>query len=71
MPRSIDGSSPAGTAEADEGERFVLERQKEARRVAEQSWPSFFKSLALRTLLVIVLVLAAFWCLRLFSVLGR
>jgi hypothetical protein len=64
MPGPVDGSSPAGDAEVDAGDENVLERQKAARRLAEQSWREFFISLGIRTIVVLVVVLALFWLLK-------
>ncbi len=66
MPRSLDGSSPAGDAEVDAGEELVLERHGQARRLAEMSWREFFVSLGIRTLVVIGIVLSVFLLLKLF-----
>jgi hypothetical protein len=60
----VDGAQVDG-AQVGGGEEQVLERQLSARRVAEQTWPEFFRSLAIRTVVTIALVLAVFFVLKL------
>jgi hypothetical protein len=65
MPASDDGLSPLDDADVEEAEERVLERQKAARQLAEQSWREFFVSLGVRTVVVIAVVLAVALLLKL------
>jgi hypothetical protein len=73
MPPSADGTPPrpdaadaeVGNDEVDDSADRVLERQRSARRLAEQTWPEFFLSLAVRTVVIIAVVLAVFFVLKL------
>ncbi len=70
MPTSADGTpigghAEVGGAEVDGGEEQVIERQRSARLLAEQTWPEFFRSLAIRTVVTVALVLAVFFVLKL------
>jgi hypothetical protein len=53
MPDIADPQEPAGSATAEDADQPLFQRHQRARRVAEQSWPEFFRELLLTTLLVI------------------